>query len=70
MRIKESYGHPPIFIPTLFLKVFAVILALVLVSFILISTLHEPIGMVDIVGTLICAPIVTYLIHLWLAPLE
>jgi hypothetical protein len=70
MRIKESYGQPPVFIPAMFLKVFAVILALVLVSFVLISTLHEPIGMVDIVGTLICAPIVAYLIHLWLAPLE
>jgi len=70
MRIRESYGHPPIFMPRLFLKVFGVILALVLVSFVFISTLHEPIGMVDIIGTLICAPIVAYLIHLWLAPVE
>ena len=65
-----SYGHPPLFVPALFLKVLTVTLALVLAGFLLIYLVRGPISVVDIAGTLICTPIAAYLVHLWLAPVE
>lgn len=65
-----SYGHPPVFVPSLFLKVLAVTLAAVLAGFALIYLLTGPMSGVDVTGTLICTPIVAFLVHLWLAPVD
>ena len=68
--MNASYGHPPLFVPSLFLKVLAGTLGVVLAGFALIYLLTGPISEVDIAGTSICTPIVAYLVHLWLAPLS
>lgn len=68
--MKHSYGNPPFFVPALFLKVFAAVLAAVLVGFLIIYVVLGPLTGVDVAGTLVCAPIAAYLVHLWLAPAE
>jgi hypothetical protein len=68
--MKSSYGNPPVFIPALFMKVLVAVLAAVLVGFVVIYAVMGPLTGVDIAGTLVCAPIVAYLVHLWLAPTE
>lgn len=66
--MNASYGRPPWFVPNLFVKVFAAVAALVALVAIIAATLGEPIGFVDMTGILVTAPILSYLIHLWLLP--
>ena len=68
--MRDSYGQPPLFVPALFAKVLAAAMAVVLVGLVGFSLLMGPMTRVDLVGTLICTPIVAYLVHLWLAPEE
>lgn len=68
--MKGSYGQPPLLQPALFLKVLVVAMTVVLVGFVFAYQLMGSISGVDIAGTFICTPIATYLIHLWLAPLD
>ncbi len=70
MKVRGSYGQPPVFVPALFAKVLAVTMAVVLAGLVGISLLLGPMTRVDLVGTLICTPLVAYLVHLWLAPGE
>lgn len=69
-KLKESYGTPPFLVPALCLKVFLAVLAVAVVGFVVIALLHEPLELRDAIGTLVCTPIVAYLIHLWLAPVQ
>jgi hypothetical protein len=60
----------PLFVPALFVKVLLAVLVCVLGGFLAVYALLGPLPMRDIVGTLVCAPLVAYLIHLWVAPLH
>ena len=66
MKVRDSYGEPPVFVPALFAKVLAVTMAVVLAGLVGVSLLFGPMTRVDLAGTLICTPIVAYLVHLWL----
>ena len=68
MKVRGSYGEPPLFVPALFAKVLAVTMAGVLAGLVGVSLLFGPMTRVDLVGTLICTPIVAFLVHLWLIP--
>ncbi len=70
MKVRGSYGQPPLFVTALFLKVLVVTMAVVLAGLVGVSLLLGPMTRVDLVGTLICTPLVAYLVHLWLAPGE
>ncbi|MBT8484464.1 MAG: hypothetical protein HKO59_01330 [Phycisphaerales bacterium] len=61
---------PPLFVPGLFLRVLIIVMFAVLVTFVVIYLVSGPISTVDTTGTLICTPIVAYLVHLWLAPMD
>ncbi len=52
----------------LFMKVFIVVLALVAIGFTIVIQVYGTISATDITGTLICAPLAAYLVHLWLLP--
>ena len=54
------------FVPAVFLKVFAVVLTLVLIGFVVTLLVNGEIESQDIVGALVAAPLLAYLIHLWI----
>ncbi|MBU0639165.1 MAG: hypothetical protein KKB50_09900 [Planctomycetes bacterium] len=58
------------FEPGLFVKVLAVVFALVVLGIAVVVRVYGDITTTDLVGTLICAPLVAYLVHLWLQPQE
>jgi hypothetical protein len=55
------------FAPDLFLRVLAVTLGLLCVGWVGAIWLYGRLSTVDMVGSLICAPIVAYLVHVWIA---
>ena len=66
--MKRSYGDPPVLIIPLFLKIFALVMLIVVGVALGGLALDRPVGRVDLVGMTITAPVLAYLIHLWLAP--
>ena len=60
----------PLLDPALFFKVLAVTLGSVVIGFAALMWLCGPIETRDIVGTLVCAPLFAYLVHVWLMPPE
>jgi hypothetical protein len=56
----------PIFIPSLFSKVLAVILAVSFVGILVSIWIYGHITTLDLAGTLICAVIISYIVHLWI----
>jgi hypothetical protein len=56
----------PIFIPSLFSKVAAVIMALTIVGLVGVVIVAGHITTLDLAGTLICAVIIAYIVHLWI----
>jgi putative flippase GtrA len=56
----------PIFIPSLFSKVIAVILALAIAVILAVVLIAGEITTLDLAGTLICAVIISYIVHLWI----
>lgn len=56
----------PIFIPSLFSKVIAVTLALAIAIILAVVLIAGHITPLDLGGTLICAVIIAYIIHLWI----
>jgi hypothetical protein len=62
---KDMKDYLP-FVPNVFFKVLAVTMTLVLVGYVIAFIIYGEITNVDIVGSLITAPIFAYLIHLWI----
>jgi len=56
----------PVFIPSLFSKVIAVIMALTLLGLLAVVLIAGRITTLDLAGTLICAVIISYIVHLWI----
>ena len=56
----------PIFIPSLFSKVIAVTLALAIAIILAVVLIAGHITTLDLAGTLICAVIIAYIVHLWI----
>lgn len=56
----------PIFIPSLFSKVIAVILILAILIILAVVLIAGHITTLDLAGTLISAVIIAYIIHLWI----
>jgi len=56
----------PIFIPSLFSKVIAVIMALAILIILAVVLIAGHITTLDLAGTLISAAIIAYIIHLWI----
>jgi len=56
----------PIFIPSLFSKVLAVIMALTVAGLLGVVLIAGHITTLDLAGTLICAVIIAYIVHLWI----
>ena len=54
------------FVPSVFFRVLTVALALVAVGFAISIRVYHSIAVRDVIGTLICVPIATYLVHLWI----
>lgn len=54
------------FVPVVFFKVLAVTLTVVFIGYVLSFVVTGEITTVDIVGSLISAPLFAYLVHLWL----
>lgn len=53
-------------VPSVFTKVLAVVLTLVLIGFSLALYINGRLESQDIVGALISAPLLAYLVHLWI----
>jgi hypothetical protein len=66
--MRPSYGEPPWFVPRVFVRVFAAVAGLAAVVAGLAAGLGEPIGLVDMTGIIVTAPLLSYLVHLWLLP--
>ncbi|UCC80512.1 MAG: hypothetical protein JSW64_03885 [Candidatus Zixiibacteriota bacterium] len=56
----------PIFIPSLFSKVIAVIMVLAILLILAVVLVAGHITTLDLAGTLISAVIIAYIIHLWI----
>jgi len=56
----------PIFIPSLFSKVIAVIMAITIVGLLAVVLIAGEITTLDLAGTLISAVIISYIVHLWI----
>lgn len=56
----------PLFIPSLFTKVLAVTMLVVIIGLTAVGIIHGSISTLDIAGTLVSAVIVAYIIHLWI----
>jgi len=54
------------FVPDVFFKVLAATLAFILLGWVGTVWLHGSLATRDIVGSLICAPIFSYMVHLWI----
>lgn len=55
----------PLFIPSLFSKVLAIVMVVVIGGLIAVGMIQGSITTIDIAGTLVSAVIVAYIIHLW-----
>jgi hypothetical protein len=66
--MKSSYGDPPFFVPRLFGRVLAGTCAVAALGLVAARAIFGPITTVDLVGTVVCTPLVAYLVHLVLAP--
>lgn len=55
----------PLFIPSLFSKVLALVMLVVIAGLIAVGMIQGSITTIDIAGTLVSAVIVAYIIHLW-----
>ena len=53
-------------VPTVFAKVFAAVLTLVVLGLAIALAVNGELEVRDIVGSLVCAPLLAYLIHLWI----
>ena len=53
-------------VPSVFAKVLAVVLTLVVVGFALALAINGRLEPQDIVGALLSAPLLAYLVHLWI----
>ena len=56
----------PIFIPSLFSKVIAVIMAITILGLLAVIMIAGHITTLDLAGTLISAVIIAYILHLWI----
>lgn len=56
----------PTFIPSLFSKVLAAILAISFVGILVSVWIYGHVTKLDLGGTLICAVIIAYIVHLWI----
>ena len=56
----------PIFIPSLFSKVMACTLVLAAAIILAVALISGSITALDLAGTLICAVIIAYIVHLWI----
>ena len=56
----------PIFIPSLFSKVIAVVLTIAVLGILAVVWVAGHITTLDLAGTLISAVIIAYIIHLWI----
>ena len=56
----------PLFIPSLFSKVFGCILLIAIAGIVGVILIFGSITGLDLGGTLICAAIVAYIVHLWI----
>ena len=54
------------FVPRVFFKVLAVTLGVLLAGWVGAIWLYGRLSTVDVVGSLICVPILAYLVHLWI----
>ncbi len=54
------------FVPRVFFKVLAGTLTVVLIGYVIALKMYGEITPVDMVGSLITAPIFAYLVHLWI----
>ncbi|GJM26768.1 MAG: hypothetical protein DHS20C16_31830 [Phycisphaerae bacterium] len=54
------------FAPSVFYRVLAATLTLILVGWVVSLFVYGELATRDIVGSLICAPIFAYLVHLWI----
>ncbi len=60
-------NHPLFeFVPSVFFKVLAATLTVVLVGWVGALWLYGGLTTVDIIGSLICVPIFAYMVHLWI----
>ncbi len=57
--------NEPLFIPSLFTKVLAAIMAVVIAGMVIVGMMQGTISTLDIAGTLVSAVIVAYIVHLW-----
>jgi len=55
----------PLFIPSVFSKVLGVVLLIAIIGLAAVGLFHGSISTLDIGGTLVCAVIVAYIVHLW-----
>ena len=67
--MKDRNEDPPMFMPRLFVRAFTLTLALALAGIIGADWLGE-VSTAELAGTLICTPMVAYLLHLWAAPID
>ena len=54
------------FVPSVFFKVLAATLTVMLVGWLGSVWLYGELSKVDMIGSLICVPIVAYMVHLWI----
>lgn len=64
-RTELAEMNEPLFIPSLFSKVLAAIMAIVIAGLVIVGLLQGTISTLDIAGTLVSAVIVAYIVHLW-----
>lgn len=58
-------GNLP-FVPVVFAKVLAAVLTLVVIGFVVTLAVRGEIERREIIGALVCAPLLAYLVHLWI----
>lgn len=68
MQFRDSYGEPPWLVPRVYLKVLAWVIGIAAAFAAGAALIGKPLGIVDLVGMTITAPILSFLIHLWLLP--
>jgi hypothetical protein len=68
IRLRESYGDPAWFVPGLYTKVLAVLIGLAAAVALVAFAIGDPLGIVDLVGMTVTAPVLAYLIHVCMLP--
>jgi len=66
--MKKVYGDPPYLIVPLYMKVFGAIMLITASVFLGAMALGHAVDGVDMAGMTVTAPVLAYLIHLWLMP--